>query len=208
MKIALGFGLVAMLASATLAHSGDAVAVKVPAKGSVTREEGLAAWSRVYTVVSHPRCSNCHVGKDNIPRWSGLGYGPNRVHGMNIHADESRIGGEALLCSTCHVTSNAPNVLPHAPPHVGLPWHLAPVEFEWFGKSSPEICAQVREPARNGGRSAKGLSEHLAGDPNHGGFIQWAWNPGGGREPAPGTLQGAVNDVLAWGAAGMPCPGR
>lgn len=32
-----------------------------------------------------------------------------------------------------------------------------------------------------------------------------AWSPGGGGEPAPYSLQEHVNDILAWGVAGMPC---
>jgi hypothetical protein len=207
MRTALCIGFVAAFAGLFVAAAKDtSITVDPPAKGAVTFDDGLLAWGRIYKVVSHPRCSNCHVGKDNIPMWSGPSYGTTRRHGMNINAGESRIGAEAVLCSTCHTTSAAGNDTPHAAPRVNLPWHLAPVEFEWFGKSAPQICAQLRDPKRNGGRSALALAEHLRDDSHHGGFVQWGWNPGGGRDPVPFTLQDHVNDVLAWGAAGMPCP--
>ena len=38
--------------------------INPPPEDSVTREEGLSAFERVYKVVSHPRCANCHVGAD------------------------------------------------------------------------------------------------------------------------------------------------
>jgi len=45
------------------------------------------------------------------------------------------------------------------------------------------------------------LASHL----DHDLILHWAWNPGGGREPAPYSLQEHVNDILIWGVAGMPC---
>ena len=181
------------------------MSINPPAEGSVSRSEGLEAWGRIYEVASHPRCSNCHVGEDNVPMWSGPAYGKARPHGMNINGGESRIGVEYVLCSTCHTTKqedwdNA-NQVPHAAPRVAMDWQLAPVEAEWFGKSSVEICNQLRDPERNGDRTYLELAEHL----DHDLILHWAWNPGGGREPAPYNLQDHVNDVLAWGVAGYPC---
>ena len=164
---------------------------------------GLAAWERIYQVTSHPRCANCHVGPDNIPLWSGPSYGDTRAHGMLITAGESRIGAESVLCSACHVATTQPNDTPHTPPHIDGDWRLAPVEFEWFGKSSQEVCTQLREPDRNGGRNFAELADHLERDA----FVAWGFDPGGTREPAPFTLEDHVNDMLAWGAAGQPCPG-
>lgn len=170
------------------------------------RAVGLAAWDRIYAVTSHPRCANCHVGPDNVPMWTGPSFARPGPHGMNINAGESRIGVEALVCSTCHAMSEAPNDLPHAPPHVGLPWQLAPVEFQWFGKTSAEVCAQLSDPDRNGGRDAAGLVEHIRDDAAHRGFVLWGWTPGGTREPAPGTIKDHIADLETWAAAGQPCP--
>lgn len=184
--------------------AGETVTIDPPAEGSVSREDGLEAFARIYEVASHPRCSNCHVGAENRPMWSGPSYGKTRPHGMNIDAGESRIGAETLLCSTCHARrEEGLNDTPHAAPQVAADWRLAPVEAAWFGRTAPEVCAQLRDPERNGGRDFVDLARHL----DHDVILHWAWSPGGGREPAPYSLQEHVNDVLAWGAAGFPCEG-
>lgn len=185
------------------AFAGETIEINPPAEGSVSQTEGLEAWARIYEVTSHPRCSNCHVGPENRPMWSGPSYGKARPHGMNINAGESRFGAEYITCDTCHTNSDTPNTQPHAAPRVPMTWQLAPVEAEWFGKSTEEICNQLRDPDLNGGRSFVELAEHL----DHDVILHWAWAPGGGRQPAPYTLQEHVNDVLTWGTADMPCPG-
>ena len=189
---------------ATLTFAAEEVIIAPPAEGTVSRAEGLDAWARIYEVASHPRCSNCHVGADNIPMWSGPSYGKPRRHGMNINAGESRIGAEYILCETCHATrESGANDAPHMAPQVTMTWQLAPVEAHWFGKSSDEICTQLRDPERNGDRDMLDLAQHL----EHDEILHWAWAPGGGREPAPYSLQEHVNDILIWGVAGFPCEG-
>ena len=85
---------VAAVLSANVLADEEMVETTSIAEGAVSTEEGLAAWARIYEVASHPRCANCHVGKDNLPMWSGPGYGETRPHGMNIDAGLSRIGAE------------------------------------------------------------------------------------------------------------------
>lgn len=190
---------------ATVAFAAN-VEINPPAEGSVTKEEGLEAWSRIYQVASHPRCANCHVGESSLPMWSGPSYGKTRPHGMRINAGESRIGAEYIPCQACHTPLSSPregaNAVPHSAPRVAGFWMLAPVEAHWFGMSTEDICSQLRDPERNGGRSTFEIAQHL----DHDTILHWAWNPGGNREPAPYDLQSHVNDVLAWGAAGTPCP--
>lgn len=169
-----------------------------------TREYGLESWEQVYEVLSHPRCANCHVGADNRPRWSGPGYGlaPGEwvYHGMNINGGEDRIGISTLPCMTCHQTENSD--LPHGPP--GAPvWALAPVEMEWFGKDSAYVCAQIKDPERNGGRSIEEVAEHIGHDP----LVAWGWAPGPGRQAAPHSAGETAAAVRVWEAAGAPCPG-
>ena len=180
------------------------VEINLPA--SATEAEGLDAWSRIYEVTSHPRCANCHTGPSDRPMWSGPSYGTTRPHGMNIRAGESRIGAEYVPCQTCHTTKDEDwdnaNAMPHAAPRVAMFWQLAPVEAGWFGRSSVEICEQLRDPDRNGDRDMLELAEHL----DHDLILHWAWEPGGGREPAPYSLQDHVDDILIWGTAGFPCP--
>ncbi len=198
--------LTTALLVAAMAVADNKVEIKPPPEGSVTVEQGLQAWSRIYEVASHPRCANCHTGESDRPMWSGPSYGKTRVHGMNIRAGASRVGAEYLLCSTCHTTKSEDwqnaNSVAHAAPRVAMNWALAPVEAHWFGRSTEQICEQLREPLTNGNRSMLEIAEHL----NHDLILHWAWAPGGGREPAPYSLQEHVNDILTWGVADTPCP--
>ena len=205
MKEILFFVIALSLVGAVMAANNKAV-IDPPAAGSVSREQGLEAWSRIFAVASHPRCANCHVGESERPMWSGPSYGKSRVHGMNIQAGASRVGAEHVLCMTCHTTKledwEKANSTPHAAPRVAMTWALAPVEAHWFGQTSEQICKQLRNPETNGNRDTLDIAEHL----NHDLILHWAWSPGGGREPAPYSLQEHVNDILMWGAANTPCP--
>jgi len=106
----------ATLSMAVISANADTSSADSPKAGSMGTETGLEAWSRIYEVASHPRCSNCHTGPSDVPMWSGPSYGETRPHGMRIRAGESRIGAEFLTCSTCHSASDIPQVIPHAVP--------------------------------------------------------------------------------------------
>ena len=131
MKTLAALALALGLSTAVWADS-EKIELEAPAEGSVSTEQGLKAWSRIYEVASHPRCANCHVGPSERPMWSGPSYGKARVHGMNIQAGSSRMGAEHILCQTCHTTKSEDwadaNTTPHAAPRVAMPWALAPVE--------------------------------------------------------------------------------
>ena len=59
-----------------------------------------------------------------------------------------------------------------------------------------------RELARNGGRDLPALLRHMSEDS----LVGWAWSPGAGRTPAPGT-QAEFGAVLrAWADSGAHCP--
>lgn len=197
-----GWVLGAACLLATTAVAQEKVDLQLPLAGSVNVTDGLAAWDRIYDVTSHPRCANCHVGVSDRPMWSGPSYGKTRVHGMAIRAGDSRIGAEFIPCRSCHVTSQrGGRDVPHAAPQVADAWRLPPIEADWFGKTSDEICAQLRDPDRNDGRGFREIADHL----RHDVILHWAWQPGGGREPAPYSLRRHIDDVLVWGVAGMPC---
>ena len=165
-------------------------------------EEGLAAWGKIYAVASHPRCTNCHVGASGAPMWEGLGYGAARLHGMNIRAGESRIGAETIPCRTCHLTQDSANALPHAPPHILEAWRLPPVELAWLGKSSAEVCAQLKNPETNDDHSIAELADHVTSSP----FVAWGFKPGAGRTAPEGSTTTLARQITLWGAAGTPCP--
>ena len=81
-------------------------------------------------------------------------------------------------------------------------WGLAPIEMAWEGKSVGEICAQLKDPGRNGGRNLTLLHEHLATDD----LVAWGWNSGLGRDPAPGTQARLGELIKAWIDTGAQCP--
>lgn len=193
---------IAMFAVWTMQSFAEDKTQSIPVLGSVERSEGLEAWSRIYEVASHPRCANCHTGESDVPMWSGPSYGITKPHGMRIRAGASRIGAEFLTCATCHSVSELPQNIAHAAPRVGASWRLAPVDADWFGRSSEEICAQLRDPKKNGNRDYIALADHLGHDV----ILHWAWSPGPDREPAPYSLKVHTNDMYVWGAAGQPCP--
>ena len=120
---------------------------------------------------------------------------------MNIIAGESRISVENTPRSTCHVYREGNNDVPHAAPHIAMKWQLAPIEADWFEKTSKEVCTQFRDAKQSGGRTMVELAEYMNQDP----ILHWAWNPGGGREAALYSLQEHIDDLLIWGVAGFPC---
>lgn len=172
-----------------------------------TDNSGEAAWEDIFQVLSHPRCANCHVGDDHTPRWSGPSYeaaygfepGGWMYHGMNVSGDISRIGNSTLPCSTCHQEENA-NVA-HAPPGAHA-WALAPVEMEWFGKASSEVCIRLKSPETNGNRTIEEVADHIDNDE----LVHWGWAPGPGREPAPFDRKTTAELIRQWGLDGAPCP--
>jgi hypothetical protein len=168
---------------------------------ALAQDSRLTAWRKIYQVFSHPRCANCHVGPDNVPIWSGSSYGPKaRPHGMNINAGPSRKGEDSILCNTCHRHYNALEV--HGPPGTKKGWLLAPVSMQWFGKTSAEICAQIKDlPASNGDFSSIAkIAEHVRHEP----LVQWGWMPGPGREPAPYSADEVADFLMHWNMG--PCP--
>lgn len=196
---AAALALAAAVAWAADSKAAPTAAAKAASAAGATG--GLASWARIQQVFSHPRCANCHVGADGVPMWSGANYGPQpRPHGMNITAGASRIGAEnGLLCTTCHMHENA--AAAHGPPGAEG-WLLAPVSMQWFGKASAEICAQIKDPKRNGGRSLEQVAQHVERDA----LVGWGWHPGRGREPAPLSNVELAQLVRSWARSGAPCP--
>jgi hypothetical protein len=70
------------------------------------------------------------------------------------------------------------------------------------GRSVAQICEQIKDRARNGGRDMAALVQHMAVDA----LVGWAWRPGAGRTPAPGSQAEFGALIRAWAAAGGYCP--
>jgi hypothetical protein len=153
----------------------------------------VALFTELGKVLNHPRCMNCHPAGDR-PRQGDVG----RLHQPPVERGADGHGSPAMRCSICHQQANFdPARMPGDPE-----WHLAPREMAWEGKTLAEICAQLKDPARNGGRSVDELIHHVRDDT----LVGWAWAPGFGRQPAPGTQKQAGALVDVWVKTGAVCP--
>jgi hypothetical protein len=162
------------------------------------QEDGSKAWEKINAVLSHPRCANCHTPDDH-PRWGADGSA--KFHAMNVMRGADGMGNPGMRCSTCHGEANSAKE--HAPPGAHN-WHLAPVEMVWFGQTSAQICAQIKDPLKNGNRTLADIAEHVRKDA----LVAWGWAPGPSREPAPGSAEETYAALNAWAAAGAPCPAQ
>jgi hypothetical protein len=158
-----------------------------------TAARSAAIFTELGKVLTHPRCMNCHPAGDR-PRQGDMA----RLHQPPVERGADGHGLPAMRCSICHQQANFDAA--------GMPgnplWQLAPREMAWEGKTLAEICAQIKDPARNGNRSVDALIEHIGED--H--LVGWAWAPGHGRQPAPGTQKQAGALVEAWVKTGAECP--
>jgi len=142
-------------------------------------------------VIQSPRCLNCHPA-DRRP-----------TQGENLHPHTPPMVEGAYPCQTCHGPENVETLGQDLQSVPGDPhWGLAPLEMAWQGRSLSQICAQVKDPARNGGRTLAQIHEHMARD--H--LVGWAWRPGPGRTPAPGTQEQFGALIEAWIETGAACP--
>jgi hypothetical protein len=157
------------------------------------KERSVALFVEAGKVIQHPRCVNCHPAGDR-PQQGDNGH----PHQPLVVRGEDNLGAIGMRCTTCHGPANFdPGRIPGHPQ-----WHLAPIEMAWVGKSLAYICEQIKDPKRNGGKSMDQLIEHMA----HDSLVGWGWNPGVGREPAPGTQAEFGELIKAWADSGAACP--
>jgi hypothetical protein len=154
-----------------------------------------AIFTELGKVLTHPRCVNCHPAGDRPHQGD-----ERRLHQPPVARGVDGDGTETMRCSICHGNANfEPGRVPGHPE-----WHLAPREMAWEGKTIAEICDQIKDPARNGGRKVEDLIHHIGTDT----LVGWAWHPGFGRTPAPGTQKEAGALVEAWVKTGAACPAK
>jgi hypothetical protein len=157
------------------------------------QQRSAAMFTELSKVLTHPRCVNCHPAGDR-PHQTDLG----RPHQPPVWRGKDGHGLAAMRCSICHQGANFEAA--RVPGHPE--WHLAPREMAWEGKTLGQICAQIKDPVRNGGRKLQDLVHHIGEDT----LVGWAWAPGFGRRPAPGTQKEAGALVEAWVKTGAVCP--
>src|SRR2546430_670824 len=189
-------------ASNSISSAREGVAQKTAASAS-KRADGLAAWQQVYSVLTHPRCINCHTAT-SYPQ-----QGDDRHrHFANVVRGRAGKGVPALQCATCHQEANADST--------GVPgahdWHLAPLSMKWQDRndkilSSAEVCRAVTDRAKNNNLDGAGLLKHHTEEP----LVLWAFQSsrridGSMRTLPPLTHEEFVAATRKWVEAGTPCP--
>lgn len=163
-------------------------------------ERSRALFGEIAKVLTHPRCMNCHPAGEHP-----LQGADHHEHSPPAWRGDGGVGIAGLYCSACHTEKNFTLVGTDAS-YRSIPghprWGLAPLEMAWEGKSASQICQQIKDPQRNGGRTLAQLHEHLA----HDDLVAWGWAPGEGREPAPGTQAQLGELTQAWIDSGAQCP--
>ena len=159
-----------------------------------TAERSRALFTEAGKVLLHPRCVNCHPAGD-----SPLQGEAGRPHEPPVPRGLGGTGPVGMRCRACHMKENFdPAGVPGAEQ-----WVLAPRRMAWEGFTLGEVCAQVKDPERNGGRTLEEIVEHMSED--H--LVGWGWHPGVGREPAPGSQEAFGELIAAWVETGAACPG-
>ena len=70
------------------------------------------------------------------------------------------------------------------------------------GTHASRTSRRIKDPDRNGGRDLAPLHEHLA----HDDLVAWGWQPGEGRDSAPGSQAMLGELIQAWIDTGAECP--
>ena len=198
-KVMVGaLALMASVLAASAASEKRSGSLAAPESFAAIDDEATrsaAIFAELGKVLTHPRCVNCHPAGDH-PRQGDMG----RLHQPPVERGADGHGLAAMRCSSCHLQHNFDAARVPGNPQ----WHLAPREMTWEGKTLGEICAQIKDRERNGGRSLDELVDHVGTDT----LVGWAWAPGFGREPAPGTQAQAGALLAAWVKSGAVCPAR
>jgi hypothetical protein len=157
------------------------------------RARSIALFEEAGKVLQHPRCVNCHPATDR-PRQTDS----RRLHLPLVVRSADGHGAPGMRCGTCHQANNFDPARIPGNDH----WHLAPDSMTWEGRSLGQICEQLKDPARNGNRDIAAIANHVVTDT----LVIWAWSPGLGRTPAPGSNKQFGELLRGWADAGAYCP--
>ena len=162
-------------------------------------QRSIALFEEAGKVIQHPRCVNCHPAGDS----TSARHDDAPASAAGVRGD-SDIGVPGMMCGTCHGAANVDVVgqsetLKSIPGHPE--WHLAPIEMAWEGKPLGAICEQIKDPARNGGKTLDQIVEHMAEDS----LVGWGWNPG--AVASRFLAQEIFGELIRrWAADGAACP--
>ncbi len=180
---------------------GPPPAAASAAKATATQDP-VADFEIIRSVLQDPRCQNCHPAADR-PLQTDLSV----AHTMNVQRGPDGHGAPGEHCGTCHGKANPPDSYGlHQPPGVATDWHLPPpdVKMVFVGRSAKDLCEQIKDPQRNGGKDMTALVQHVSSDP----LVLWGWAPGFGRKPVAVPHADFVAAFTRWANAGGPCPGE
>jgi hypothetical protein len=199
--VALGWGAVSSGAALAADPSDQAAKLRPVAAFSGIEDSqarSVALFTEAAKAIASPRCLNCHPVKRLPTQGNDL-----HAHTPPMAVGDSEHGIPGLPCTSCHGLKNFETAGARIASIPGAPmWALAPVSMAWQGKSLHEICEQLKDPKRNGGRSLDAIQKHMGTDPT----VGWAWHPGPGRMPAPGTQEQLGQLIQAWISTGAQCP--
>lgn len=178
---------------------GACLALLLPAATA----QDTAQWRQVYSVLSHPRCLNCHTTTE-YPRQGD----ERRRHAFGVVRGQDGKGPPGALCMSCHTASN--NAATGVP---GLPnWHAAPRSMSWEARpgvamDSGRLCSTLKDRSKNHNMDLQALAHHHKSDA----LVKWAWTPGTRADGAqrvqpPLTHQEFTTVFNEWAAMGGPCP--
>src|SRR5450755_3736272 len=116
-------------------------------------ERSRAIFAEIGKLLTHPRCMSCHPAGDHP------------LQGADHHEHMPRVwrsdaGNLGTHCAECHTDNNV--TLREAATYHSIPghprWGLAPLSMAWEGKTIGDICRQLKDTNRNGGRDLARIS--------------------------------------------------
>jgi hypothetical protein len=174
---------------------------KVQTSTSLIR--GEQAFDQMYSVLTHPRCINCHTATNSPDQGD-----ERHRHFANVVRGPEGKGVAALQCITCHQEKNADST--------GVPgehnWHLAPLSMRWQDEngnifSKKQLYQALVDRSKNGNLDCPKLLKHHEEEP----LVHWGFAPGVGIDGKPRSLpplthKQFVEATRVWVEAGMPAP--
>ncbi|MFC3678402.1 hypothetical protein [Ferrovibrio xuzhouensis] len=161
------------------------------------KDRSVALYLEAAKVIEHPRCMNCHP----------VTRRPSQGDDMHSHIppikSDAALFAAGIQCTSCHGPVNRPTNTAGIRSIPGAdPWQLAPLSMGWQTLTTGQICERLKDRAHNGDRSLEQIRVHLSED--H--LVGWAWHPGEGRKPVPGTQEKFGHLITAWIETGAYCP--
>ena len=157
-------------------------------------EGAKKAFAEAAVVLFHPRCMNCHPSGD-----APLIRDDSQTHMFNVKRGPEGKGAGAMNCTLCHGETNKPGGAPGV-----ANWHMPPenMPMVFQGLTPGELCRQLKDPKKNGGRTGEQVIDHLAKDP----LVLWGWNPGEGRTMPKMSHKEFSAKMNEWVKKGAACP--